>query len=316
LNLIKRYWFLIALLTVFGVTVADSTGSISGFGRWLKAQHGPDVIILLIFLSSGMTIDARQIRSGLKDLTGTVAALVVIFAIAPIAAIFFKLLPLETGVLIGIFLVAAMPTTLSSGVVMTGASGGNMAHALFITIIANAIAVFSIPLTLSLMVPLIGDTTSITIDRAAIFVKLSLFVLLPLSVGIGIKQLFKSSLNRLARYLPILNQCLIVTIVWMGISQTRDAIIQGGGSIVYIVLISMVFHGLLLAAAFGMTRGCRIGRGRRESVIFMGAQKTLPLSIILQVTVFPQYGQALVFCVVHHVVHLMMDSYLVVRLKE
>jgi sodium/bile acid cotransporter 7 len=65
-----------------------------------------------------------------------------------------------------------------------------------------------------------------------------------------------------------------------------------------------------------MARIFRIGKGRRESLIFMGAQKTLPLSIILQVALFPQYGQALVFCVVHHIVHLMMDGYLVAKLKH
>jgi sodium/bile acid cotransporter 7 len=48
----------------------------------------------------------------------------------------------------------------------------------------------------------------------------------------------------------------------------------------------------------------------------MGGQKTLPLSIILQVSLFSQYGIALVVCVLHHIVHLAMDGYLVERLKS
>ena len=67
--------------------------------------------------------------------------------------------------------------------------------------------------------------------------------------------------------------------------------------------------------AFWLSRILAIGPGRRESVIFMGSQKTLPLSVILQVTLFPDYGLALVVCVVHHVLHLIMDAYLVERLK-
>ena len=59
-----------------------------------------------------------------------------------------------------------------------------------------------------------------------------------------------------------------------------------------------------------------IGPGRRESVIFMGGQKTLPLSVILQVTLFPTFGLALVVCVLHHIIHLIMDAYLVERLKD
>lgn len=47
----------------------------------------------------------------------------------------------------------------------------------------------------------------------------------------------------------------------------------------------------------------------------MGGQKTLPLSVILQMSLFPDYSIALLVCVVHHIVHLMMDGYLVERLK-
>jgi sodium/bile acid cotransporter 7 len=47
----------------------------------------------------------------------------------------------------------------------------------------------------------------------------------------------------------------------------------------------------------------------------MGAQKTLPLSIILQVSLFPQYTVALLVCVLHHIVHLIMDGYIVERMK-
>jgi hypothetical protein len=48
----------------------------------------------------------------------------------------------------------------------------------------------------------------------------------------------------------------------------------------------------------------------------MGGQKTLPLSVLLQGKLFPQYGMALAFCVFHHFVHLTMDGYLVGKLKS
>jgi len=72
---------------------------------------------------------------------------------------------------------------------------------------------------------------------------------------------------------------------------------------------------MLLAAAGIFAGVLKLGKGRRESVIFMGGQKTLPLSIILQVSLFPQYGLALVVCVLHHLIHLLMDGYLVGKLK-
>ena len=41
----------------------------------------------------------------------------------------------------------------------------------------------------------------------------------------------------------------------------------------------------------------------------------IALSIILQVSLFPQYGLALVVCVLHHMIHFLMDGYLVGKLK-
>ncbi len=314
-GLIKKYWFLIGLLLVFVVTVADTSETVSSIGRSLKVHHGPDVVIVLIFFFSGLILDARQTRSGLMDLRGIIAALIIIFLVAPVVGAMFGVLPLNTGIIIGIFLVAAMPTTLSSGVVMTGAAGGNMAQALAITILANGFAVFTIPVALSLLLELLGGSAVVVIDKAAIMIKLGFYVFLPLCAGLTLKLLAKSSVNRFAYRLQVLNQLLILAIVWMAMSQARDAIVNSGESVGIVILLVFSFHGILLASAGVFAKLLKLGKGRRESVIFMGGQKTLPLAIILQVSLFPQYGLALVVCVLHHMVHLLMDGYLVGRLR-
>jgi len=303
------------LLLVFAVTVADASETISSIGRWLKMHRGPEVVIVLIFFFSGLILDARQIKSGVMDIKGIVAALIVIFLVAPVIGALFGAIPMDTGVLIGIFLVAVMPTTLSSGVVMTGAAGGNMAQALVITILANGLAVFTIPVVLSLLLRLVGGSAIVYIDKLAIMIKLGFYVLLPLCFGLTIKLLTKSLMDRVVYRLQMLNQLLVLAIVWMAMSQARGTILNSSASVGIVLLLVFGFHGLLLVAA-GIFAGClKLGKGRRESVIFMGGQKTLPLSIILQVSLFPQYGLALVVCVLHHLIHLLMDGYLVGRLK-
>ena len=314
-DLIKKYWFLIGLFLVFVITVADASETVSSVGGWLKMHRGPDAVIVLVFFFSGLILDARQIRSDVMDIKGIIAALIIIFLVAPFTGALFGAIPVDTGVLIGIFLVAVMPTTLSSGVVMTGAAGGNMAQALVITILANGLSVFTIPVMLSLLLRLVGGSAVVYIDKSAIMIKLGFYVLLPLCFGLTIKLLAKSSMDRFVYRLQMLNQLLVLAIVWMAMSQARSAIISGGASVGIILLLVFSFHGILLSVA-GIFTGClKLGKGRRESVIFMGGQKTLPLSIILQVSLFPQYGLALVVCVLHHLIHLLMDGYLVGRLK-
>ncbi len=316
LNLIQKYWFIAGLLIVFTLTLADTSETVSGVGKWFKIHRGPDVVIIIIFFFSGLILKAGQIKSGLADIKGTLITLAIIFLIAPLISTLWGILPFSTGVIIGFFLVAAMPTTLSSGVVMTGAAGGNMAHALVITILANGFAVFSVPITLSLLMNMVGGTTVITIDKSVIMIKILLFVLFPLCLGLLIKFYAKSLIDRVDAKLQILNQLLVLVIVWMAISQAKQTIIINSGEMIGIILFSsLIFHGILLTAAFLFTRIFKLGQGRRESVIFMGGQKTLVLSVILQVSIFPQYGLALVVCVVHHILHLIMDGYLVGKIK-
>ena len=302
-------------MAIFVVTIVDTTETISGMGQWLKGHHGPAVTVILIFFFSGLLLESDQIRSGVKDIKGTLGALSIIFLISPLAALLPGYLPLDTGVKIGMFIVAVMPTTLSSGVVMTGAAGGNMAHALVITILSNGLAVFSIPLVLSFLLNLVGGTTEIALDKSAMMLKIAGLVVVPLCMGLALKYYSRMISPKMGTRLQLLNQCFILMIVWMALSPARGVIVDSTGLIGWILGLVFIFHGVLLISAVILSWGLQLGPGRRESVIFMGGQKTLPLSVMLQVSLFPQYGLALVVCVVHHIVHLLMDGYLVGKLK-
>jgi len=314
--MIKKYWFSLGLLVVFAVVLADGSGAAAVAGRWLGRHHGPDGVIMGIFFLSGLMIDVRLLRAGLVDVTGTLAALGVIFAAAPLAAAGLCLLPLATDLKIGLLLVAVMPSTLTSGVVMTGHAGGNMAHALMITVIANMLAVFTIPLVLPQLLHLTAATAGITTDKTAMIAKIALLVLLPLSVGMACKTHRRVyAISR--QYQPGLQAATlacVLLIVFMAVSGARSMVLENLGRSGQVMLLTTVFHLILLGCAACLCRLLSIGPRRREAVIFMGAQKTLPLSVVLQMTFFSGYGIALVVCVVHHLVHLLMDGVLSSRL--
>jgi len=314
LHTLKKNWFILGLVALSVAVILDFTGILVDPGLWLKSHHGPDIVIVVIFILSGIALDTRQIREGLADFKGTLLALLIIFLIAPVIAYFFSLLPIETGLVLGIFLVATMPTTLSSGIVMTGSAGGNMAHSLLITIIANSLAVITIPISLSF---LIGGNENqvIHIDPLTIIIKIATLVLLPLIVGVVARRLFSARLRPILPYTSTCNQLGILTIVWMALCGGRNAIVSSLDSIILIIIIVFFFHLCLVLSALWLTKIFKIAKGKRESVIFMGGQKTLALSVILQVSLFPEFGLALVFCVVHHIVHLIMDAYLINYLK-
>lgn len=315
LKLIRKYWFISALFAVCIATLADSAGILAASGSWLKHHRGPDLIIVFIFLFSGFALSPEQLKDGLMDVSGILLAFAIIFVVAPLTAAVFSLAPLDTGIVIGLFLVAVMPSTLSSGVVMTAAAGGNAGHALVTTICANSLSVFTIPYVLSLLLTAVGESKAVAIDKTAIMLKIGALVVLPLAAGMLSKHYLSSLYRRWGAKMNLINQCLIIFIVWIAMSQTRAMLVSSGFTVGLIVSTVFFYHGFLLICGGLLIRLSGRGQGQRESILFMGCQKTLPLSVILQLSLFPEYGIALLVCVLHHIVHLVMDGYLVERLK-
>jgi len=311
LAFVRKNWFLLGLLAVSGATLLDGTETVAGIGKWCKEHRGADVVIFLVFLGSGLLLQRHEIRNGIGDVRGTLIATAIIFAAAPVIAWLLALAPLDREVKTGLFLVAVMPTTLSSGVVMTGAAGGNIAHALLVSLLTNGLAAVTAPLSLALLLNISGNSTALLIDKGALMAQIGLLVLTPLFFGLALRPALQRFAGLFRKGIPVLNQCFVLAVIWMALSEARPTVLGGGLQAILVVVLASVFHALLLAAAFGASALFRLGPGRRETIIFMGGQKTLPLSILLQIKLFPDFGLTLVFCVVHHFVHLIMDGYLV-----
>ncbi len=310
LEKLKKYWFLLGITILFVAVLVDKTLTLSKIGIEIKKINGPQIAIVLVFLFSGLLIESKDIIKGFHDVKGTVLTFLLIFIIAPLIAYIFSLFNMPVGIITGLFLVAAMPSTLSSGVVMTGSAGGNMAHALMITILSNITATFTIPFTLAILIGINGNFKEIEINKTSIITKIALLVVLPLIIGLGVKS-FVNIKKSIRNKFQILNQIFVLIIVFMALSEARSTIVSNLENSFLVFFVVFSFHALMLLSAFALIRMLKIKKGKRESILFMGGQKTLPLSLVLQVSLFPQFGIALVVCVSHHIIHLMMDSYLI-----
>ncbi len=316
INRLKQQWFFVGLILVLAGVVLDFSGKFAFAGNYLKARHGSDIVIFSIFIMSGLIVEIEEIKSGVKDVSSTLITLFVIVIISPVVAGLLCLFPLQKGLIIGLFIVAVMPTTLSSGVVMTREAGGNMAHALFVTIFSNSISFISIPLVLSLLLSLFFESQNVQIDQISIVIRLFSLVVVPLTIGLIAKSYFVTIKQETKKKMQVLNQIFVLGILFMAASGARDMFGSNFKQLFIIVLIVTIFHLILLLFSFYCTKLFKIGKGRYESVIFMGSQKTLPLSVIIQLTYFSEYSIALLVCVVHHFIHLMIDGYISVKMKN
>lgn len=305
----ERHGFLIGLVFVTAATLADGTETTVRWGRWLKAHHGPDVVIAAIFFFSGLALKREALVRGLLDFKAFAGALLLIFGVSPSWALLLSRWPMETGLAVGLFLVASMPSTLSSGVVMTENAGGNPATALLVTIVANGAAVFATPFLLESLSAGAGGSAALAVNKEALMATLAVLVLVPLILGMALRRPVCAVFHSVKGPSPgTINTILVILVVWIAVCGSRATILQGLARMPAILILGVVFHGGVLLAAFFTAAALGLAPGRREALIFVGGQKTLPLSVLLQTAIFPQYGEALVFCVCHHVLHLIMDG--------
>ncbi len=315
-----KNWFSLSLIIVALLTCFIS--KLSYAGALLKNSGGTYFVIFIIFFISGLLIDFKKgklskntahRKSLINNITPLLLAIFMIFIVSPIVAIPFIFLKVSLGIKLGILIVSIMPTTLSTGVVMTESAGGNTTYSILITVVANSIAIFILPFFLSLMLPFIGKATFINLDKAFMIKKLVLLVLLPLIIGMAINFFLKEI--KFKKKLNFINQLLVVSMVWMAISSSKDNLSGSIYDFIIILTIVLIFHITLLLSSFILCKIYKIKDKEKISIIFMGSQKTLPLSIVILVNYFPQYTIAAMVSILHHITHILIDSFLLKKIR-
>ena len=176
--------------------------------------------------------------------------------------------------------------------------------------------IFSIPVILSLLLSFLHQEKELAINQGAIIIKLILLVLFPLLLGIVLKaKVFRA--KQLAKFkLQILNQCMIIVVVFISLGGAKQVLLGKGAAFFEILILVSAFHLMLLGFSFLLVKFFKVKKGHYESIIFMGSQKTLALSVMIQVTYLGEFGIALLVCVTHHIIHLIMDGYLSAKMNN
>ncbi len=307
-RLLRDQWFLAGIALVTALTLWNPVG-LDRFAEFLARRHASEWSIAAIFLLSGLELEIHHLVAALRDVRGILLALAANLLLAPLLAWMLSKTGVPDGIRVGLILIGVVPTTLASGVVMTGAAGGSLAHALVITVAANVAGIITVPAQLSWM--LRADGLHITLPLARLSASLGLLVLAPLAVGLAGRRMWPGMAAALPFKFNLLSRLIVLLIIGVGLHKGRESILHAGVMIPVALGLAVLLHLLLAGALWLILRATRCEAGRRESIFFMGIQKTLPLSVWLQTIYFPQYGMALVVCIFYHLGQLVMDSFFV-----
>jgi sodium/bile acid cotransporter 7 len=305
---LNSYFLPVGLLLAFvAAMLAPAPGAVlhqMGLVPWM---------VVTIFLVNGYQIDLHRLPRAARVLRASLVAILISLLISPLIGLaIVTLLSMPADFAMGLVVMATVPPTLSSGIVMTRLAGGNAPKALFLTILLNLIGVFSIPFMLHLT---LGGAGLVEISPLPIFKQLVLLVLVPFVVGAALRATVRPpSHHWLLRYLP--SACVITT-VWVSASASSDLLKALDPGLLLLVLIGAFgIHGALLLLCYLSRYLYRPEYGEWIALLFTASQKTLPIALGVLALIGQAVGAAMVACIVFHFLQLFIDSMIASRISR
>ena len=187
------------------------------FGISMKKTLGSNLFIVLIFLICGWRTKFGEMQFNRKFLRDFLFCGVMALIVSPLLGLGLgKVMRLDEAAILGLIIIACVPPTLSSGIVMAETAGGNVLLAMMMTVVYNLVGVVSMPLVISTLVSSDGN---IDTKPLKMFIDLVLLVLLPFFIGWAVQKFAKLKSPAWTGYIP--SSCVILLILGF-FSGARD----------------------------------------------------------------------------------------------
>lgn len=272
--------FTFALLAAVGAAILLPDLGIKGGP--LKTEITTKVAVALTFVIQGLSLPTSQIAASAAKFRLHAFCQLSIFVFGPLLMLGYLYVFgswIHPGIKAGFFYLAALPTTISSAIVMTSNSDGDSSAALFSTTLSNILGIFVTPL---LCAQFLQSTSDAAPPLSSLIAKLSLLVLLPLVVGQLIRPFVKEWATSSKKLFKRLSNSFIVFIVFAAFCQSVKSGIWGEvglAAVLITMLLTLVFLLLFSSVVWFSSPVACSGTSERIAVFFCGSQKTLAAGV-------------------------------------
>jgi sodium/bile acid cotransporter 7 len=187
---------------------------------------------------------------------------------------------------LGVFYLAALPSTVSSSVVMVSIAGGNLPAAIFNASISSLLGVFITPLWMGFFM----QTTNGTFDFWPVIGKLAGQVLLPVVLGILLHARFGSFAEKYRQPLKLFDQFIILLIVFTSFCESFAQNLFAPFTLLDIFLLSLyltAFFFLVFGLIYLITRLFNFNLPDQITALFCGSKKSLVHGTVMSKVLFP-----------------------------
>ncbi|TDE16791.1 bile acid:sodium symporter family protein [Dyadobacter psychrotolerans] len=276
--------------------------------------------VSLIFFFYGLRLSPDKLRAGLVNWKLHTMVHLSTFVLFPLLALALR--PLFKGedhqmMWLAIFFLTALPSTVSSSVVMVSIAGGNIPAAIFNASISSLIGVFITPLWMGLVL----DTGSGNYDLMSVVGKLSLQVLLPVTLGILMNKSWGSIAEKYKKYIRYFDQFSILLIVYTSFCESFGEHLFSEFEAKDIIFLGMGMLALFFAVYFLLTFFCRsLGFSKEDEVtaVFCGSKKSLIQGAVMSKVLFSgaHAGVMLLPIMLYHALQLISASIIAQRMAR
>ncbi len=281
-----------------------------------------DLGVSVIFFFYGVSLSPERLRSGLSQmkLHGVVQASTFLLfpAVVLIGYAFFNK-PDTRMLWIGAFYLAALPSTVSSSVVLVSIAGGNVAAAIFNASVSSLIGIFLTPLWMSIFI----DSGTLSVgDLGSVIIDLCVQILLPVIAGLVLHNKLGFLVDRYRKYMRLFDQSIILLIVYRAFSESFSRNVFAPYSISEILWLSalmLALFFLMVGMMITLAKWLKLSSEDRITLIFCGSKKSLMQGAVMGQVLFPQnlsLGIILLPLMVYHALQLLAGSILAQRMSQ
>jgi sodium/bile acid cotransporter 7 len=303
-------WFLLALLGMVGVAYwQPSLGSPASPVPWHLITT---VGVALVFFFYGLKLNLAKLRKGMRNWRLPIVVQLTTFVLFPALALLAKPFFGAEGKLLwqSIFFLCALPSTVSTSVVMVSIGGGNLPAAIFNASLSSLLGIVLTPLLTSLFL----HTSTGGSQLWGLATQLLWQVVLPVGAGILLHSRFGTLVDRHKAALRYFDQLTILLIVFTAFCESFAEGIFRSYEPADIGKLSAGLLGLYLlvfALIWGLNRALNFSRADNIVAVFCGSKKSLVHGSVMASLLFPAStatGLILLPLMLYHALQIMLAS--------
>ncbi len=307
--------FILALISV--IILAWLFPNIGTNTQYVDLKKISEYGITIIFFFYGVKLSPQKIREGLSNWKMHIVIQITTFIIFPILVLITKPFFTDIHIWLSIFFVAALPSTVSSSVVMVSLAKGNVPGAIFNATISSLGGIFISPLILSFFIV----QSNIEINTSEILIKLLFQILVPMIAGIVLHSKLKIFAEKQSKRLKKLDQSIVLLIVYTSFCTSFESGIFNTIALSTIVFI-FIGIGFLFLIVFVILKKISsffdFSYEDTVTTIFCGSKKSLIHGVVLSKVLFSTTilsGFILVPIMIYHSLQLIAIGFLIPKMQ-